>query len=227
MIRRVVIGLIVLQRPPKIRFHMHVGFRIKLAHHFAHEATAVPVNAPLHVRCNPPAFAHLAVQPHDLGLGEARYAVPVFRNARRVHAVHLFPLPLRVVFYERRLLRAVQHLEDTLQRHDELHQRPHDEVHRFDSALGVLQLRRILPLGVHFIEQANRRGVLHERVINERARLVQQFLPALGQLLARHDALFVQVRVIQLGYQLRCRIGAQHVLRAAHVNDIFVDGAVL
>ena len=160
VVRHILVGLIVLQRLPKIRLHVHVGFRVKFAHHFAQDAAAAVVYAHFHVRRHPPAFAHLAVQPQDFGLGQARNAVPVFRNVRRVHAVHPFPLPLRVVLYDRHLLRAVQHLEQTVQRHAEPHHRPHNEMHRFDAAFDVPQLGGALPFAIHLIQQVNRRIML-------------------------------------------------------------------
>ena len=159
-IRRVVVGLVVLQRLPEIRLHVHVGFRVKLAHHLAHAAAAV--QPMFRVHRNPTTLADFAVHAQHLGLGQGGNAVPVFRNAGRVHAVRLLPLLLRVVFYQRRILRGVQHLEQALQRHHEPRHRPHRELHGLDAALGVSQLRRRLPLVVHLVQHVDRRGLLHE-----------------------------------------------------------------
>ena len=175
----VIFGVPVRHRPAKMRLHVHVGFRVKFAHHFAREAVIQPV---FHVGRHPPALADLAVQSHDLGLGQRRNAAPVFGNAGRIHAIHPFPLPLRVVFDERRLLRAVQHFEQAVQRHDESGHGPHDEVHRLDSALGVPQLGRVLPFVVHPMQQFHRFVVLNKFRVNVLARFIQQFLTAVGQL---------------------------------------------
>ena len=64
VIRSIVVRLPVLQCLSEIRLHVHVGFRVKFAHHFTHAAA----NAVFHVSRNPTAFAHFAVQPHELGL---------------------------------------------------------------------------------------------------------------------------------------------------------------
>ena len=177
----VVFGVSVRHRPAKMRLHVHVGFRVKFAHNFAREAVVQPV---FHVSRHPPALADFAVQSHNLGLRQRRNAAPVFGNAGCIQAIHLFPLPLRVVFDERRLLRAVQHFEQAVQRHHESGHRPHDEVHRFDAALGVPQLGRVLPFIVHPVQHVNRVVVLNKRRVNVLARFIQQFLPAFGQLLA-------------------------------------------
>ena len=194
MIRRIVVRVPVWQCLAKMRLNVHVGIRVKFAHHFARESAAMV----FHVSCHPAAFADLAVQTRDLGFGQRGDAVPVFRNAGRIQAIHFFPLALRVVFDERRLLRAVQHFEQAVQRHREPRNRPHDEVHRFDSALGISQLIRLLASVMHLIQHVHGRVVLDECVINVRAGFIQQRLPVFGQLFARPNSPFVQIREIQL-----------------------------
>ena len=179
--------------PPEIRPDVHVGFRIELAHNFARE----PVVVAFHEGCNAPPFSDFAVQAHDLGFRQHRNKVVRFGPLRRVHAIHLFALPRRVVFDQRGLKRAVQNLEQAVQRHCEPHDRAHDEVHRLNPAFNVPQLGRILPFGMHSIHDVHRLVVLNERRVNQPAGLVQQFRFAFCQLLPRHDALFVQIRVIQ------------------------------
>ena len=175
---------------------MHVGFCVKLAHHFAHE----PINAAFHVNRHPTAFANFPVQAHNLCFRESRNPVPIFRNAGGIHAIHLFPLPLRVVFYERRLLCAVEHFEQAVQRHGESGNRPHNEMHRFDPAFGVSQFGGVLPRIMHLIQHFNRGIVLQERVVNQIARIIQQFLSAFGQLFARQNPPFMQIWEIQLDF---------------------------
>ena len=125
VIGRIVVRVSVLQRLAKMRLNVHVGIRVKFAHHFTRE----PVNPVFHVGCHPPAFSDLAVKTHNFGFGQRGNPIPVFRNAGRIHAIHFLPLALRVVFDERRLLRAVQHFEQVVQRHRKPRNRPHDEVH--------------------------------------------------------------------------------------------------
>ena len=199
-----------------MRLHVHVGFRVKFAHHFAHEAV---IHSVFHVGCHPPALSDLPVQAQNLGLGQRRNEAPVFVGVGSVQAIHLFPLPLRVVFNERRLTRAVQHLEQAVQWHGEPRHGSHDEVHRFYSALGVPQLIGVLPFGVHLIQQLDRIIVLNELGVNVRARFLQQFFSAFGQLFKRRNALFMQIRVIQFDLEgIRVGVRRQNIPCTTHVK---------
>ena len=180
----------------KMRFDVHVGFRVKFTHHFANEAVMMM----FHIGRHSPTFADLAVQTHDFGFGQHGNSVPVFGNAGCIHAIHLLSLALRVVFNERRALRAVQHFKQAVQRHCEPHNRSHDEMQRLNPAFGVLQLGGVLPAIIHLIQNIHRLIMRDECCVNERARFIQQFLPSFGQLLARHNALFMQIWIIQFYY---------------------------
>ena len=161
-----------------------------------------------HVGRHPPAFADLAVQAHDFGFGQHGNSVPIFGNTGCIHAIHLLSLTLRVVFYERCVLRAVQHFKQAVQRHCESHNWSHDEMHRLNPAFSVLQLGRVLPAIIHLVHHIHCLIVLNKCCVNERACFIQQFLPSFGQLLAGHNALFMQIWIIQF-YCFLCIIGTR------------------